>query len=35
MCISIEHRCMLNKYKVNSLAVTNQVGHFCETTAVV
>ena len=21
--------CMLNKCKINSLAVTNQVGHFC------
>ena len=25
---------MLNKRKINSLAVTNQVGHFCKTTAV-
>ena len=26
---------MLNKCKINSLAVTNQVGHFCKTTLVV
>ena len=25
---------MLNKCKINSLAVTNQVGHFCNTTVV-
>ena len=25
---------MLNKWKINSLAVTNQVGRFCSTTVV-
>ena len=25
---------MLNKCKINSLTVTNQVGHFCKTTVV-
>ena len=25
-----KYRCMLNKWKSNRLAVTNQVGHFCK-----
>ena len=29
-----KYRCMLNKCKINSLAVINQVSHFCKTTVV-
>ena len=29
-----KYRCMLNKYKIDKLAVAHQVDHFCKTTVV-